>query len=267
MKFIDCSASIGLAAVNKYIVNHEDYIICEKVDQKANASELLKEMDRCGIDESIVWHQNSYDCAPDFGNRTLLADKDMQTNDRLKAVLAMLPSITDKEHTVEKLLEKMKNNKVFGLRAHPYSDRYMLDRITCGDTLDMLIEKNVPLYLTPIHDWEHIFKVMKDFPKLTVIITNYGLWGSDRFFYPLVNAYKNVYVDTSDFQEVRGIEAFVNKFGSERMLFGSNFPSDNIGGPITTLMGAKISLEDKENIAHRNAERLWAENLAKGDVK
>ena len=51
------------------------------------------------------------------------------------------------------------------------------------------------------------------------------------------------------------------------MLFGSNFPSDNIGGPITTLMGAKISLEDKENIAHRNAERLWAENLAKGDVK
>lgn len=266
MKFIDCSASIGLASVNKYIVNHEDYIICEKVDQAADAKELLVEMDRCGIDEAMVYHQAVVDSGPDFGNNKLLTDPNMFTG-RLKAVLAMLPSITDKEHTVEKLLEKMKKYEVFGLRAFPKADRYMLDKITCGDTLDMLTEKKVPLYLSPNNDWEHIFAVMKEFPKLTVIITNYGLWGSDRFFYPLVNAYKNVYVDTSDFQEVRGIEAFVNKFGSERMLFGSNFPSDNIGGPITTLLGAKISANDKENIAHANAERLWAENLAKGDVK
>ncbi len=266
MKFIDCSASIGLASVNKYIVNHEDYIICEKVDQAANADELLREMDRCGIDEAMVYHQSVVDVAPTYGNAQLFSDKKTYTG-RLKAVLAMLPSITDSEHTVEKLLEKMKNYNIFGLRAFPKADRYMLDRITCGDTLDMLIEKKIPLYLSPNNDWEHIYAVMKEFPQLTVIITNYGLWGSDRFFYPLVNAYKNVYVDTSDFQEVRGIEAFVNKFGSERMLFGSNFPSDNIGGPITTLIGAKISAKDKENIAHLNAERLWAENLAKGDVK
>ncbi|MBO5068697.1 MAG: amidohydrolase family protein [Clostridia bacterium] len=266
MKFIDCSASIGLASVNKYIVNHEDYIICEKVDQAANADELLKEMDRCGVDEACVYHQSVVDVAPTYGNEQLLSDPKTYTG-RLKAVLAMLPSITDKEHTVEKLLEKMQKYNVFGLRAFPKADRYMLDRITCGDTLDMLTEKKVPLYLSPNNDWEHIFAVMKEFPKLTVIITNYGLWGSDRFFYPLVNAYKNVYVDTSDFQEVRGIEAFVNKFGSERMLFGSNFPSDNIGGPMTTLIGAKISANDKENIAHANAERLWAENLAKGGVK
>lgn len=266
MKFIDCSASIGLASVNKYIVNHEDYIICEKVDQAANADELLKEMDRCGVDEACVYHQSVVDVAPTYGNEQLLSDPKTYTG-RLKAVLAMLPSITDKEHTVEKLLEKMQKYNVFGLRAFPKADRYMLDRITCGDTLDMLTEKKVPLYLSPNNDWEHIFAVMKEFPKLTVIITNYGLWGSDRFFYPLVNAYKNVYVDTSDFQEVRGIEAFVNKFGSERMLFGSNFPSDNIGGPMTTLIGAKISANDKENIAHANAERLWAENLSKGGVK
>ena len=41
MKFIDCSASIGLASVNKYIVNHEDYIICEKVDTIENETHTL----------------------------------------------------------------------------------------------------------------------------------------------------------------------------------------------------------------------------------
>ena len=111
MKFIDCSASIGLASVNKYIVNHEDYIICEKVDQAANADELLREMDRCGIDEAMVYHQSVVDVAPTYGNAQLLADKKTYTG-RLKAVLSMLPSITDSEHTVEKLLEKMKNYKI-----------------------------------------------------------------------------------------------------------------------------------------------------------
>ena len=32
-------------------------------------------------------------------------------------------------------------------------------------------------------------------------------------------------------------------------------------------MVPRISAKDKENIAHLNAERLWTENLAKGDVK
>lgn len=263
MKFIDCSASIGLASVNKYIVNHENYIICEKVDQAADAESLIKEMDRCGIDEACVYHQSVADIDPDFGNKILLSDERNYTG-RLKGVLAMLPSITDEEYGVEKLLDKMQRYAIFGIRAFPKEDRYMLDRVTCGDTLDMLTEKHVPLYLSPSTGWEYIFAVLKEFPKLTVIITNYGLWGSDRYFYPLVKAYKNVYVDTSDFQEIRGIEAFVNKFGSEKMLFGTNFPSDNMGGPITTLTGAKIGFSDKENIAHFNAERLWKENSAKG---
>lgn len=60
-------------------------------------------------------------------------------------------------------------------------------------------------------------------------------------------------------QEIRGIEAFVNKFGSERLLFGTNYPMDNMGGPIASLFGAKISEDDRENIAHRNIERLWSE--------
>ena len=71
--------------------------------------------------------------------------------------------------------------------------------------------------------------------------------------------YKNLYVDSSDFQEIRGIEYFVKKFGDERMLFGTNFPMDNMGGPIATLIGTNISQESKEDIASKNIERLMAE--------
>ena len=43
------------------------------------------------------------------------------------------------------------------------------------------------------------------------------------------------------------------------MLFGTNFPMDNMGGPITTLLGANISQESKKKIASGNIERLMSE--------
>ena len=61
MKLIDCSASIGLSAVNRLIVNHENYPVIEKVKQPKNAAELLEEMDFCGVDEAVVYHQAMID--------------------------------------------------------------------------------------------------------------------------------------------------------------------------------------------------------------
>lgn len=258
MKWIDCSACIGLGGINRQIVNHENYIVTEKVREPATAEELLAEMDFCGVDEAVVWHQSMMDVSAEYGNNILLGDEKNYSG-RLRATICVEPSVSDPEFEIEKIAEKAKHFRLAGVRVFPWHDRFFLDRVTCGDLLDFLTESRLPLYLTPMDNWEHIFAVLKEFPELTVIVTNYGLWGSDRFFYPLVRAYPRVCVDTSDFQEIRGIEAFVRKFGSERLLFGTNYPMDNMGGPMATLLGAKIGTEDRENIAHRNIERLLAE--------
>ncbi len=263
MKFIDCSASIGYATVNKKIINHENYPIVEKVDQAKNADELLACMDKNGIDAAIIYHQQMVDSSVAFGNNLILEDEKNYTG-RLRSVLAVAPSITDEGFDVETLFKTINKYDIFGLRANPVQNRFMLDRITMGDIFDAMTEAKIPLYLSPQNGWEIVFNVMKEFPNLTAIITNYGLWGSDRFIFPLVNAYKNLYVDSSDFQEIKGIETFVNKFGSERMLFGTNFPSDAMGGPRATLLGADISISDKENIAHKNIERLMVERKLGG---
>ena len=124
--------------------------------------------------------------------------------------------------------------------------------------IEMLAERGIPVYISPMDGWDLLFSVLKEFPSLTVIITNYGLWGSDGYIYPLVKSYPNVYLDTSDLQEIIGIEAFVRRFGSERLLFGTNYPMDNMGGPLAALFGAKIGQAERENIAFRNFERLNA---------
>ena len=257
MKFIDCNACIGRAAVNRLIINHENYPVYEKVTQPADWKELIEEMDRCGIDEAITFDNAMFDVAPKFGNELFLRDKGNYAG-RLRGTITLLPSISDKGFDVNTIDKTIDEYGLVGVRFFPKHNRFMLDKITCGDLLEYCIWKNLPVYLSPMDDWEHIFSVLKEFPSLTVIITNYGLWGSDRYFYPLIRAYKNVYIDTSDFQEIIGLEAFIEHFGAERLLFGTNYPCDNMGGPIATLVGARIGMEEKELIAHKNAERLFA---------
>ncbi|GHV02537.1 hypothetical protein FACS1894211_14120 [Clostridia bacterium] len=256
MKFIDCSACIGKGGINRRIVNHENYIVTEKVSEPETAAELLAEMDYCGVDEAILYHQAMIDVSAQYGNGLLENELKSDKSKRLRGTITVLPSISDAGFDVADIQKKVRELNLAGVRAFPHNNRFMLDKVTCGDLLDYLTQSKLPLYLTPADGWEHIFAVLKEFPKLTVIITNYGLWGSDRYFYPLARAYKNVHIDTGDFQVIRGLEAFVGKFGSERLLFGTNYPMDNMGGPIAALLGAKISLADKENIAHGNIERI-----------
>ena len=219
MKIIDCSACIGYASVNRLIINHENYPVYEKVRQVKDAEELLAEMDYNGIDEAIVYNTAMIESGVLHGNDAFLADERNYTG-RLHGTIVMLPSFLEERFAPERLHKTVCEKNLFGVRANPKTNRYMFDRITVGDIADMLTEKKIPVYISPDNGWENVFSIMKEFPSLTAIVTNYGLWGSDGYVYPLAKAYKNLYFDTSDFQEIIGIEAFVNRFGSEKLLFG-----------------------------------------------
>lgn len=258
LKIVDCSACIGLSSINHEIINHENYYVYEKVRQARNSEELLQEMDFCGIDEAFVYHQVMVESDPEYGNK-LIVEESNNTSGRLHPTWALLPSITEENFAPEILIPEMKKNGVMALRAYPKKFRFFLDRITMGEMLDAMCERNIPLFLSPQDGWEEIFNTLKSFPKLTVIITNYGLWGSDRFFFPLVKAYKNVYIDTSDYQVINGINKFCEKFGDERLVFGSNFPMDYFGGPLTALLGSDLKEESVEKIASGNITRIMSE--------
>ena len=257
MKFIDCNASIGLGTVNREIVNHEGLMVREKVKQAKDSAELLAEMDRCGVDEAFVYHQAMFDTDPVYGNALIL--KETAGSERLHATFTILPSVTEEVFEPETLMKSMKAYNIRALRVFPHRNRFFLNKVTMGELLSVICEKRIPLFLTPYEEWKFIYEVLAEYPELTVIITNYGLWGSDRFVFPLVREYKNVYLDTSDYQMMNGYLRFVGKFGSDKLLFGTNYPMDNMGGPIATLVGSGLSASDIENIAHKNIERLISE--------
>jgi predicted TIM-barrel fold metal-dependent hydrolase len=107
--------------------------------------------------------------------------------------------------------------------------------------------------------WHELYDVLAESPELPVIISDVGCWGPDRQFRPIIADYPHTYLEISDYFVPGGLEAFVDAFGPQRLLFGSGFPAQHHGGMLLMLAHAEISDEAKQMIAAGNAERLLGE--------
>jgi predicted TIM-barrel fold metal-dependent hydrolase len=151
----------------------------------------------------------------------------------------------------------MRRCGVKALAADPQEHRYLLNGLTFGDVLEAMIAKHIPLYLKD--DWPVITALLKEFPKLTVIVREMSVHGSDRFFRPVLDAFPNVHLEMSTVKHDGGIPAFVERYGPERLLYGSAYHNWAMGGAVMRLRNLDIDRDAKENIAHGNLERLLRE--------
>ncbi len=247
MKFFDCNASFGPLMVPP-----------PKIAKTAN--DLLDEMDFCGINEALVYHAAQMDDSPIVGNQLLV--EETEGLDRLHRSWAILPPQTEELPPPDEFLNLMKKYKVRALRVFPSKHRYLLTRTSLGSLYDLLIEKHIPLFISikefaaGTSGWTLIEGILADNPDLTLVVTDHGTWGQDRYFRPLIEKYENFYIDTSRYELNEGIEAFCKKYGADKMLFGTGFPEIKIGGVLLALVNADISSKEKEAIAYRNLETL-----------
>ncbi|MFC0389853.1 hypothetical protein ACFFJ8_00540 [Paenibacillus mendelii] len=169
----------------------------EKVKQARNAEELLAELDFCGIDSAVVSHQTMADVDPDYGNRAVLAET-AKAPDRLLPTWTILPPVTEGHYAPEHLFPAMKASGVQILRAYPERNRYMLTKVAMGELIGEVAAAGIPLYLSPSEGWQGIYSILQEYPNLTVVLYNYGLWSHSRLTFPLFQAYRNFYIETGD---------------------------------------------------------------------
>jgi predicted TIM-barrel fold metal-dependent hydrolase len=247
MKFFDCNASFGA-------------MMAPPPKIAKTAEELLDEMDFCGINKALVYHAAQRDDSPVVGNQLLV--EETKGFDRLHRSWAILPHQTGELPPPEELVTLMKKHEVRALRAFPSEHRYLMTRTSLGPLYDLMVEKRIPLFISiresagGVSGWSLIDGMLAENPDLTLVVMDQGTWGQDRYFRPLVEKYENFYMDTSRYELSGGIKAFCEKYGSDRILFGTGFPEIKIGGVLLALTHADISNKEKEAIACGNLERL-----------
>ncbi len=226
------------------------------VKSPASAAELLAEMDAAGISKAVAWHiaQHDYDAAE--GNRLL--SEAITDEDRLMGCWTILPPQTG-EVVTDDFFARMKQNLIVALRVFPQEHHFLMNGLTMGGLMDQLFQRRIPLLLslTRGFTWERVHAFCKEFPFAHTILCDIGIWGVDRYTWPLLDACPNLYLETSMLSlEDGGVEAGVKRFGAERFLFGSGFPERYAQAAVLQLLHAEISDADKTQIASGNLMRL-----------
>jgi predicted TIM-barrel fold metal-dependent hydrolase len=146
-----------------------------------------------------------------------------------------------------------------GLKFRPETDDYSLFNISLLDPiLSYACRMRMPIYIhcsgygvSHPNALKHICSM---YPELKVIVGHMAQGSVDAI--KVAEDFDNVFLETSTYRGFKVIEYAVNRVGSDRVLFGSDYPYSNIQMEISKIMNLKISWDDKLKIMGLNSLSL-----------
>jgi len=207
------------------------------------ADDLLEDMDRLGIAESLVVDCLSRECHPMPGNRRIVQRTAGQP--RLHPAWAALPHAGDDEQPPPaELLGQMRRHRVGALMLYPAQYCFSLDDWCVDAFLEPFNEARVPVFINGNEAQSSACDAI-DFPAA----------------YRALDACANLHIELSGWWLHRGIETITRRWGARRLIFGSHWPYYGQHMTLATLTTAEIEEDDKRLIAGGNLRELmrWCE--------
>jgi len=226
-----------------------------------SADDLLAEMDKVGITESLVYSSHAYQAHPSDGNENII--KAVSGSDRLHPCWVLLPPTTDELPKPDKLIMEMRDANVRAARLFPVAHKFPFSRLVLGELFEALEEERIPLFVDTGRshwsaitlDWQEVFAICETFPQLPVVLIREG-GTTQRILYGQWQHHPNLYLETSYLQVPECLDYISQKFGAERLLFGTNMPIHAPGGPMAMIELSHLSSTQQSQIAGNNLRRL-----------
>lgn len=215
-----------------------------------DAAALLKEMDDYFIRAAVTVHWTAEIYDPVLGNRVLEECLDS----RLIPAWVALP---EREY-----IDELAKRRPQAVRLAPRAGEpgnYPLTAWGAGDLLDYLqMHSVVTLIAREAIEWQTLFSLLADFPRLVLVLLDVG-YRADRFLFPLLRRFPNLYIDSATYLAHRQLESFVERIGADRILFGTRLPLFTPASSLGVLGSARIPDSDRLAIAGGNLRRLLAQ--------
>lgn len=243
MRFFDCNCMIG-----KW---HEKHLIFD------TAEGLLRQMERFRISEALVCHTHSWQSDPVEGNITLAAC--IADYPRLRPVLVLTPLLDQEFGGTAALARLVREHRFAAIRLFPKDQHFTLLPFNVGKIFDFAQQMGLPVMVDSEQldgQYGALYDLLRLFPKVPVILIN-PHYRTFRVLYDLFAQCPNLYGDMTTFKGFDAVEHFVSQFGSERLLFATNMPFVEGSLNVGRLLYSDISDMDRENLAFRNAQRLF----------
>ncbi len=216
---------------------------------------ILKQMDYLDIDRALVFSAAARDWSGINANLELLKKLEPYSQ-RLFPVFVITPRDYYETGTLECYRELCAAGKVRAFRIIPGKSRSPL--YECEFVLEALSEFDIVVQIDTreltIADYQTLAQLARQFPSITFVLGQ-KIWCDQDVLFNLMKRCSNVMADTSWLHVRNIIELAVKHFGAERLLFATGHRAQ-FGAAIGALNHARLTPEQRELIAHGNAERL-----------
>ena len=208
-------------------------------------------MDRNGISQSVVFPSVMIPHTQRQANEETLSM--VAGKDRFIPFAFIDPRLDESPSLLEELLQK----GCKGLKLHPVCHGYVVSHGMCSPSFEVAQAHDLPVI---IHSgWgeygeiRFIAQLAEQYKQLKIIV---GHMKEYQDIFALLPRYDNVAVETSYATHPRRIAQAVNALGSERVLFGSDFPCGQQDFELYKVLHAPLAESEKENVLYKNAERM-----------
>lgn len=226
---------------------------------------LLRTMDAYGIEQAAVSSLSAvHFLNPQDGNdelATLIAPH----RDRLVPFAVLRPDFAGREDDLRRCLcdYEMKGIVLYP-NYHEFSlaDPSMVSFMAFAEQYGVLVCVQAGLedvrrqfrpYKTADVPANDIGDLARAWPSVSVIAFGLKFGQPEQMGEPLPG---NLYFDTSNYETLGELECAVKRFGSDRVLFGTNFPLFNPRANVDKIRRSALDEEQREAIARQNALRL-----------
>ena len=150
-----------------------------------------------------------------------------------------------------------------GLKMHPDSQVFAIDDERLLPVYEH-VQGKMPVVLhmgDPRYDYSHparLKRIMGMFPKLQVIAAHFGGYSMHEQAYDLLKD-TNCYYDVSSslmFMDEGVAEKYINLYGAERFVYGSDYPMWDPSEEIERFQKLKLTPDQFEQIAYKTAESI-----------
>ena len=223
---------------------------------RQTVDELLREMDRCGLDRAVVCPVERHIVVYNREGNDFIADAVRAHRDRLVGFATVNPwygeeGVAELERAVQKGLVGLKiNSSLQGFFIHDALIYPLMEKV---QELELLtyFHTNTPIYAMPFQ----LADLAERFPQVTFILGHMGFADGWTDVVAATEMLKNVYLDTSLTGPMVIAEAMA-KVGPERIVFGSNAPVSSLEAELYKIEVMSLPPEARRLILGENMVRL-----------
>lgn len=153
-----------------------------------------------------------------------------------------------------------------GVKLHPDIQEFKIDDYRCLKIYELCEREDLPILLhtgDSRFDYSNpnrLLPVMQIYSGLTVIGAHLGGWSVWDEAVEKLAGLPNLYVDTCScfaFMDRQKIKDIILTYGTDRVLFGTDYPMWPMEDEVEALLSLRLSEEDNRKILAENAEKVF----------